>query len=670
VKFLIFFILITSSYANDICQKIDNEQIDNKTYMLKLIAKNPRTIICASDRLKDDRDVVLKAITNNDFFGYLLKDASTRIKGDKEIVLKAVSGNGFALQYASLKLRDDYNVVLQATKSNWYALKFASPRLQDNYEIVKIAVQGDRVNISTEDGKTHFSALEFSSKRLQDNKEIVKLSVAIRPLSLQFASEKLKDDYDIVSFTLTDNFASLAAIQFASVRIQNDDTFIKKYLKKDPYFLKFVTQKFKDDKALVLPIISKTPEYFEYISPRLQNDENIVTNMVNKKPQLIKFASLNMRNNKKLMIDIVKTNPQLVRYASMELLKDKDIAIATIQSATSRYKSYECGSAIYYLDKSIFSNKEIFIELVKIDGMLLRFGSQKLRSDKDIIAVALKNNKKSEKYVFNNFKECKNLGNTEECVWEQYNVNDAIELFYGRHIELSQTSKLKIITSEVVGTNIEPIELKIKVEANLESIAIFQNRHLKKSLLAYYEINEQSSHHYFKLYIKGFKEYKDLVQNVEIVVVAKTKDGKYYLDKNLVKEVQVCDNGVDWRKERFNSLKKLSEKYATKLKISGKSDGNITQVKVLNYNLMMTKNEARILKKKENSTKQIIATVGNKKVLSAFFSENIAGGKAIKFLLKGIKPNELLTIKTINALGKSAQVSKIIKKGLNQKFEE
>ena len=88
-------------------------QKDNKEVMLKQVAKNPFNLQCASDRLRNDKDLVLSAMeqTNDQ---RLLQFAGNQIRDDKDFILAAVKKNGWNLQHASERLKNDLDVVYQA----------------------------------------------------------------------------------------------------------------------------------------------------------------------------------------------------------------------------------------------------------------------------------------------------------------------------------------------------------------------------------------------------------------------------------------------------------------------------------------------------------------------------------------------------------------------------
>ena len=86
-------------------------------------------------RLAWDKD--LAAIRNN---GYILRSASDRIKDDLDIVLAAVGNDGCTLDYASGRLKDDRDIVLAAVGNDGCTLRSASESLKDDREIINSAL--------------------------------------------------------------------------------------------------------------------------------------------------------------------------------------------------------------------------------------------------------------------------------------------------------------------------------------------------------------------------------------------------------------------------------------------------------------------------------------------------------------------------------------------------
>ena len=126
-----------------------------------------------SDELKNDREVVITAISNSN--GQALKYASEQLKNDREVVITAISNsNGQALKYASEQLKNDRKIVMTALKYNSDLLKHASDELKNDREIIIAALQKNASEYVSD------SVLNYVSDNLKKRfLEIVKIAIKI-----------------------------------------------------------------------------------------------------------------------------------------------------------------------------------------------------------------------------------------------------------------------------------------------------------------------------------------------------------------------------------------------------------------------------------------------------------------------------------------------------------
>lgn len=129
---------------------VQNEEIQNNIkYVKKLLKNNERYIFSElSEKWRDNEEIVRSVVSE---YGELLEFASERLKDDKKIVLEAIEckcndmwfGRGnipqSPLKYASGRLKDDDEIVLKAIMKNNEALRFASKRLKNKYKKVVIS---------------------------------------------------------------------------------------------------------------------------------------------------------------------------------------------------------------------------------------------------------------------------------------------------------------------------------------------------------------------------------------------------------------------------------------------------------------------------------------------------------------------------------------------------
>lgn len=171
---------------------VNTKYKDNKDMVL-LSLENNRNVVgtfeCISDRLKEDKDVIKKALSKD---GRILNDIDDFSKCDKELILTGVSNYGTALKYVPVIFKNNREVVMAAVKERGCALKYASYMLKDDEEIVLTAVKSVK-----QKGKSF--PLRYASDRLKDNVEIVKAAIEHNPKSIKYASERIRNNLSLLN---------------------------------------------------------------------------------------------------------------------------------------------------------------------------------------------------------------------------------------------------------------------------------------------------------------------------------------------------------------------------------------------------------------------------------------------------------------------------------------
>ena len=165
----------------------NNTDWNDKTTVLKLVAKNGLNLENANSALKSDREVVLVAVTQNCYAlnyadkkfkadksfisealdhcnGWILSYVDNKIKADKKIVLKAIEKDPSSIYYADDKIKKDRVIALKVVQLDGLCLKYLH-HFKDDKEIVKIAVENDLTDF----------AYKASSERLRNDDEIKNL---------------------------------------------------------------------------------------------------------------------------------------------------------------------------------------------------------------------------------------------------------------------------------------------------------------------------------------------------------------------------------------------------------------------------------------------------------------------------------------------------------------
>lgn len=170
-----------------ILENINKNLLDKLNFMKQMVDINPYTLMYASERLKSDEELVLRAINkdvnvftmaskslmdNDNFVLKAFKSAmydsdiiaihmSERLKNDKDFVLNVLDSNDNIFQYICDDLKDDMNVVLKAVSICGLNLEYASERLKNSKSVVLEAIANYDVSF-VDMGDTLISDKEFT----------------------------------------------------------------------------------------------------------------------------------------------------------------------------------------------------------------------------------------------------------------------------------------------------------------------------------------------------------------------------------------------------------------------------------------------------------------------------------------------------------------------------
>jgi hypothetical protein len=116
--------------------RLPNELKTNKQFALAATGRAGKdTLKYFSDTLRDDEEVVLKAVARHEME---MRHASLRLQTSKTFVLDAVSVNGRCIYWVAPEFRSDKEVALAAVRQNAAAFKFLIDTLKADKDILQI----------------------------------------------------------------------------------------------------------------------------------------------------------------------------------------------------------------------------------------------------------------------------------------------------------------------------------------------------------------------------------------------------------------------------------------------------------------------------------------------------------------------------------------------------
>lgn len=121
----------------------------DKEIMIECVQRNPRSVECLSNELKDDKDLFRAVLKATPLPPKFLLSFSEAVRSDADLLLelfnhpdvspKNVKPKTQVMRYASQRLRDDYDFVLHCVQKSGLNLRYASADLRRNPTIVAAA---------------------------------------------------------------------------------------------------------------------------------------------------------------------------------------------------------------------------------------------------------------------------------------------------------------------------------------------------------------------------------------------------------------------------------------------------------------------------------------------------------------------------------------------------
>lgn len=101
-------------------------------------------------------------------------------------------------------------------------------------------------------------------------------------------------------------------------------------------------------------------------------------------PELLDNVDKGLKSNKEFVLECVSVNPLCIKYIDVSLHRDYDIAKTVIINDPTAYT--------YLQNDEIRKDKEIAKIVLLIDGLSLRYLTEELRDDEELVAIAMSQN--------------------------------------------------------------------------------------------------------------------------------------------------------------------------------------------------------------------------------------------------------------------------------------
>ncbi len=381
---------------------------DNKTFMSEAIFKNIDNFKYASDTIRNDKDIVNIALsTSADSFEYI----GNKYKSNKELALKmielyalnitsipdklytseqftkeAIKKNGEVLLYMhpmfnEKRFEDNKVLMLEAVSNNGASLEFVSKRLKGDKDIVLAAV------------KNYGLALKYSDLSLRNDEEIVLAAVSNNGSALKYASENLKDNRKIV-LTAVQN--GIEVLPYASERLRNDKQLVELSTKWGE-FPKGIGDTLLKDKEFIYKLVESGKVFPVNLPYMYKDDVKFMTKLQKNGIDTLNFVSEEIKNNEQFAISAIEANSLDYYRIGVRAQDNERVILELLKNGNNETNMYISMFLIYGHNNNakVLADKDLMVEAVSISGTALRFLSDNLKDDYEIVYEAVNQNEEA-----------------------------------------------------------------------------------------------------------------------------------------------------------------------------------------------------------------------------------------------------------------------------------
>lgn len=225
-----------------------------------------------------------------------------------------------------------------------------------------------------------------------DDEEFVIECLKKEPMALMYASERLRNKKEIVYPLIK---KESAVHEYVGDSLKKEKDFLLLMIENDKYenFLIKVKEKegqsWGEDPQIVKSLVKRNPFYFHWCSKELRQNEDFLLNLVKCSKKSFEYFDRQKRSEKSFVIKALRLGAE---YASIsdKLKKDEDVL----------YEGMKMNPKCFaYAHEDLRATRLIAIWALEFDGNSYRYLSEELRSDKDLLFLAIESCRLKEQVI-------------------------------------------------------------------------------------------------------------------------------------------------------------------------------------------------------------------------------------------------------------------------------
>jgi hypothetical protein len=305
-------------------QKIRRKESKNEIMVVE-VGSNPKLSVNVSIDFIKEIEFVKKLVKSS---SAVVKLFPAEILSNKEFISTLVLTNASVLAFVNDKFKDDYDIVILAVTNDNNSLKYASVNLRGNSKLFEYCLR----NRTSKD----CSFIQYASDKLRNDPKLMLKIITEDGQAVKYLGERLSNDK---TFILQLFKKELISKEFIPKKFLSDDTFLLNCLKIDGTLLENLGVKQKANKDYVMTAIKQNGDAIEFAADKFKNEKELVMLALKQSPTCAKFIPKKVLNDKQIALIIAKGYHGGEKYIPSALRKDPDIikAIKRLNEMAEEY---------------------------------------------------------------------------------------------------------------------------------------------------------------------------------------------------------------------------------------------------------------------------------------------------------------------------------------------
>ena len=375
---------------------VDESLREDEELAIIALKQNIAAICYLPEKIKDNKEIMIMAIKMNPA---VIKYVSKRLQNDKDIAITAIKENALAIKYVSKEIQADEEIMLMVVKQNGLLLEYASENLKNDVRILKTAI------------KQNVDAIRYAPEIIRQDRNIMKEALRYNGLLLEIAPEEIKKDYEMIKIATKQN---MKALKYASEdkkmvvlkealrthRVKLFDEIGKEFKGNEQFFLYCVELKINATRVIEYFDFSLFKEKVDSIG---QNSEEqnvinpttrqLIIELLLSSSLAFKYADDSIKDDKEIVMKVIEKYPICLQHASEKLRRDPEVVMIAL-------KENQNGTVVNSIDTNLIgTNKNIMIQVLKLNGTYFKYANSELRNDKELVLIALKKSLRNISYI-------------------------------------------------------------------------------------------------------------------------------------------------------------------------------------------------------------------------------------------------------------------------------